>query len=401
MRSGRAAPAAALLAAAVLATILLGGCLGSQSESPTPEDVRAFDADEDGDFYRPPSDLVPDQAGRLIWVEPLEVPPGIDAWRILYTSESPDEEIIPVSGLVASPADEARLRPLVSFAHGTLGVGDGCAPSAPGDFRTLALFSLRLLAAQGWTVAATDYPGLGTPGEHPYLVGESEGRAVLDAARAARQLREAGAGAQVAVAGSSQGGQAALFAGELAPEYSEDLDLVGILAFAPPSHFDRYLMDRGLLFAPWMALGEAAVSGGDPASGLDSHDRGLLRRLADACSEQYFPLADRFNDQGFVDRGPFERQSWTAHLQEQEPGTEPIDAPTLLIQGGKDKVVPASYTRALFDRMCSEGDLVELRVYPDAGHPGGEGQLLGDSSTVWVPWLQDRFDGEAARSTCA
>jgi hypothetical protein len=35
---------------------------------------------------------------------------------------------------------------------------------------------------------ATDYPGLGTPGVHAYLMGESEGRAVLDSVRAARNL---------------------------------------------------------------------------------------------------------------------------------------------------------------------------------------------------------------------
>ena len=34
----------------------------------------------------------------------------------------------------------------------------------------------------------TDYQGLGTPGPHPYLVGEAEGRGVLDIVSAARQL---------------------------------------------------------------------------------------------------------------------------------------------------------------------------------------------------------------------
>lgn len=33
-----------------------------------------------------------------------------------------------------------------------------------------------------------DYEGLGTPGGHPYLVGPSEGRSVLDVVRAARKL---------------------------------------------------------------------------------------------------------------------------------------------------------------------------------------------------------------------
>ena len=39
---------------------------------------------------------------------------------------------------------------------------------------------------RGSVVAATDYPGLGTPGTHPYLVGDSEARAVIDFVRAAR-----------------------------------------------------------------------------------------------------------------------------------------------------------------------------------------------------------------------
>ena len=63
---------------------------------------------------------------------------------------------------------------------------------------------------RGYVVAATDYPGLGTPEVHPYLVGTSEARAVLDSVRAARAIPEAAAGARFAVWGRSQGGQAAL-----------------------------------------------------------------------------------------------------------------------------------------------------------------------------------------------
>ena len=40
----------------------------------------------------------------------------------------------------------------------------------------------------GYAVAETDYEGLGTPGVHPYLIGSSEGRSVLDIVRAAREI---------------------------------------------------------------------------------------------------------------------------------------------------------------------------------------------------------------------
>ena len=77
---------------------------------------------------------------------------------------------------------------------------------------------LQALIALDYVVAATDYPGLGTPGPHPYLVGESEGRAVIDSVRAARDLEKVGASTRYAVWGHSQGGQAALFAGEIATD---------------------------------------------------------------------------------------------------------------------------------------------------------------------------------------
>jgi hypothetical protein len=69
---------------------------------------------------------------------------------------------------------------------------------------------LRRFLAAGDIVVATDYPRLGTAGPHPYLIGVSEGRAVLDAVRAARLLPDARAGYRLALWGHSPGGQAAL-----------------------------------------------------------------------------------------------------------------------------------------------------------------------------------------------
>ena len=49
------------------------------------------------------------------------------------------------------------------------------------------IWGLADMLARGYVVVATDYPGLGVPGQiHPYLIGVSEGRAVLDSVRAAR-----------------------------------------------------------------------------------------------------------------------------------------------------------------------------------------------------------------------
>ena len=93
----------------------------------------------------------------------------------------------------------------------------------------------------GYVVAATDYEGLGTPGLHPSLVGESEGRGVLDAARAARGMKAAAAGSKALVFGLSEGGHSALFAGELAASYAPELRVLGVAAVAPAGGVEQTL----------------------------------------------------------------------------------------------------------------------------------------------------------------
>lgn len=95
------------------------------------------------------------------------------------------------------------------------------------------MWNLPNMIAEGYIVVATDYPGLGTEGIHPYLIGESEARSVLDSVRAVRDLPNSGASNRFAVLGHRQGGHAALFTGEVAARYAPDLKLVGMAAAAP------------------------------------------------------------------------------------------------------------------------------------------------------------------------
>ena len=95
---------------------------------------------------------------------------------------------------------------MIAWAHPTSGVVEACAPSLMPDVAGM-IWGLADMLRQGYVVVATDYPGLGVPGMiHPYLIGVSEGRAVLDSVRAARDLPDAGASNRFAVWGHSQGG---------------------------------------------------------------------------------------------------------------------------------------------------------------------------------------------------
>jgi Secretory lipase len=77
---------------------------------------------------------------------------------------------------------------VLAWAHGTTGIRPPCAPSLEPDSGIGRIPELQRLIEAGTVIVATDYPGLGTPGTHPYLIGASEGRAVLDALRAAHAI---------------------------------------------------------------------------------------------------------------------------------------------------------------------------------------------------------------------
>ena len=158
---------------------------------------------------------------------------GPAAWRMMYLSESIQGEPIAVTGTAVVPSIAAPDggRPILSVAHGTTGIADQCAPSHDPSSDVAA--HIRYVNA-GYLVAFSDYEGLGTPGRHPYLVGESEGRSVLDAATAAGQLPGADAGDQLAIWGHSQGGHAALWAAQLADRWAPEFELVGTSPLASP-----------------------------------------------------------------------------------------------------------------------------------------------------------------------
>src|SRR5271168_2777883 len=187
------------------------------------------------DFYRAPPSEAAGTPGTLVRQELIDgAPLGATTYRVLYSSLGLAGEPIPVSGVVIVPTGPAPPggRPIVAWAHPTSGVVSRCAPS-------LAIFlfeqiqGLRSFVRDGYVVAATDYPGLGTPGPHPYLVGISEARAVIDSVRVAATMPGAGGGKKFVVWGHSQGGHAALFTGILAKTYAPELELLGVAAAAP------------------------------------------------------------------------------------------------------------------------------------------------------------------------
>lgn len=157
-----------------------------------------------------------------------------DGTRVVYRGVGYDGALRAVSGSVFVPVGSAPPSgwPVVSYAHGTTGLADHCAPSRVGLTRREREHVARWLAA-GYAVAATDYEGLATPGPHPYFHGEAVADDVIDVVRAARNLHDR-IGRTWLVAGFSQGGHAALYTGLMATRYAPELDFRGTIALAPP-----------------------------------------------------------------------------------------------------------------------------------------------------------------------
>lgn len=155
------------------------------------------------------------------------------AYRILYVSRNLKGDKIGVSGMmvVSTLPGRGATRPIVAWAHATTGVAHKCAPSRRSD--PLAIPGIKDMIARGYTVVATDYPGLGTPGPVPYLIGLGEAQSVLDSVKAVRTMPEAQAGDAFVLWGHSQGGHAVLFAASLAKTYAAELKLLGVAAAAP------------------------------------------------------------------------------------------------------------------------------------------------------------------------
>lgn len=197
-------------------------------------------------FYEQPADATDGAPGTLVRSEELVgVPFDARAWRVMYRTTDVHGTPVLSTGIVVTPAGPAPAggRTVVSWGHPTTGAAADCAPSRAFDPYEL-IEGMRLLLDRGYTIAATDYVGMGTDGPDSYLVGDTGGNAVLDAVRAAQHLPAAHASNDVVLWGHSQGGQAVLFAAQRAPQYAPELTVRGVAVAAPAADLTALLSDH-------------------------------------------------------------------------------------------------------------------------------------------------------------
>ena len=316
-------------------------------------------------FYRPPDPLPYAPAGAIIRGQELDgtgLPAGARAYRVLYHSTSDSGGDLAESGVVVVPGGPPPPGgfPIVSWAHGTTGVASGCAPSVDG---TSTIPDLDALVGDRDIVVATDYRGLGAPGLHPYLVGTSEAEDVLDAARAARSLVGDAASNAVVVLGYSQGGQAALFAGEIAQTYAPELYVAGVAAVAPvtsvldlaptgdrPPPSGQSAFTAMALFAWARHYRTFQLQSVLTPAGLAG-----IPAVATSCVDGVASLYDAVSPTRFFQPGWERQPAVQAANRANQPGGSPTSAPILVVQGTADEVVPYGRTTTFVSRqLCRE-----------------------------------------------
>jgi pimeloyl-ACP methyl ester carboxylesterase len=375
-------------------------------------------------FYTPPTELPPlraDTLGTILKCEHLDDTGfGAAHYRVLYLSQGPIGKPAVVSATVYLPQSCTTKQPIAAVQHGTTGLGDICAPSLstePIDYMAAPLIK------RGMAVVATDYQGLGTPGEHPYLVGESAAYSVLDSVRALSRLPEKTCLADdVVLVGHSQGGHATLFAAQYASSYGmgDKKTLRGAIAWAPG--FGSRLLAEGLHVeptaktAPYMTfyamfLWGAAHYYGAPADGdwlappALAAVPGIFESkcgwdLLDAVPAAAPTMGELFTRK-FLDASAScsptaascpKFEPWAGYIAKTMPGDFKASAPVLIVQGDADQIVKPWTIMCIHERMKRRGGPVELCGLEKIDHI----QVVKQSWNVTMPWLDAVLAGKPA-----
>ncbi len=379
-----------MLAAVMVGASAAAGCASTTAGAITaPKGLPAF--------YSVPQPL-PSTPGKLVKYERVAAR-GVKGtlYRVMYVSQSVNGKPVAVTGLVAVPDGSPPTGgfPVVSWAHGTNGMADICAPSLQ---PVSAVPLVNSMLERGWEITATDYQGEGTPGLMPYLVGVAAAQDTINIVRAARQLPAAHAGDRYVVWGHSEGGQTAMFALHIGPRYAPELHLQGVVAGAPPSQlWDIYAALQTSPFRYYLLMvagGFNAAYGNEKAPLTDiltAKAIALLPVLDQGCSAAIAAKVDAVPLSELLKTNPQKVPAWQRLIAANDPGTFPSASPVplLIIQGGADEQIPVVSTQLLAQHLCGLGQDLERWIYPGQSHAG----VIGPSAPDMIRWISDRFAG--------
>lgn len=355
--------------------------------------------------------------GDLIWYREASVDLGsgaplAEAYNVMYRSTDSLGAQNVVTGTVLVSSNEwtgSGARPTLSYAVGTHGLDQSCAPSMQLQAGTdYEIQNIRAALEKGYAVLVTDYEGYTTGATPTYLAGESQAHAALDIFRAASQIPRAGIdlNAPAAVWGFSQGGQTAAWVGQIADDYAPDLNLVGVASGGTPADFpvvaDFLNGSTGASFLLGGIIGLSEQYPDDiPVDQLASlSGKAAIADYKTKCTFEF--LFDYMNESlssytvGNKDLDELlQVPSINQRITDQNLGGAGADVPVLLYHGTADEFIPIEQSVALKDDYCRRFDKVTYDVYPSEHIV-----TLFQAAPTVLTWLDERFAGQNPRNSC-
>ena len=361
------------------------------------------------------------EPGSLLSQEPIDTGiKGAKAWRIRYVSRDVNNVAHESSGLVIAPAGRGNNRPILTWCHGTTGLGDAACPSAmPDPARELITYFDPQATAQidygvpglqgwiddGWVVAATDYQGLGPPGMHQYTVNITNARDGVYAAHAARKL-DIDAGTALGCAGWSQGGGAAAAIAELDAADYRDLKLIGTVCMSPgvtkvgleiPSPMTTALTGATVAPDSHLVMMLAGIQAANPAKlqlpeafsplGVEIIETAWNNQPVHHLNDT---IGRMFRLKGAVlNPKPPNFGAWKDAIIASSAAQRKPAAPVLVCMDTFDggTVIPVSWQTGYVDAITELGGTVEVRRYPDDDHFSLPQSSVGDAR-AWLNQLK-------------
>lgn len=432
------ASSAALFTTMTLTTVPAHAAEGSVTGSSST--TRRVEAGDEDPFYDT-SNLTPGNPGDILRSQQAPISdtlPGLrfnlpkNATKVVYTTTLADGTSVPVSGYMVEPTTEwtgKGERPTVVVGRGTVGQGDQCAPSRqwpldgqPDPFASGRLVNLEglydgIFSTQGVRVFVTDYVGMGTPGMHTYMNREEQAHAMLDGARAARNLVEENGGVfgKVGFYGHSQGGGASAAAAEEAGNYAPDLNVAGAYASAPPADLDavqKNIDGSDLVGAIGFSINGLVERYPELDKLLNQHlsedGKKTLENLSTMCTDEiteeygYQKTSDWTKDGRTLDELLVDLPEGKRAMDEQRIGDAKPSAPVMIVSGRHDLNVEYQQAKDLARKWCTAGASVTYR--DDFMPPIGEYNHFVQAVTggpFGVTFLIDRFNGVPVSDECS
>lgn len=400
-------------------------------------------------FYESVMQMSPsEKLGQVIKKEQIKTSlKGAQAWKIAYISSDVGGRQTIATALVIAPVGPAPKegRPILAWAHGTTGSAQNCGPSQITD-PTRALNQYFLMNGNSWTdfgipngqefinegyvVVATDYQGLGGGGKHQYAVAATNGRDVINSARAASSMAEVGAGKKTLAYGWSQGGGAAIAAASM-PDYlsqqgtaADNLQYLGFVALAPEDvaamlpkvptdeagaaklmqEFTAANVPNVFLFTHFM-MGLWGAQASNPALKLTDVLTEEGAKVADQLSSNkcVHVMADAFNYaygdnyKSLIKPQASNTLAWLKTFVDGSVNPVKPVAPVVIYWGSKDVTVPPVMHELYQKQMCAMGANVgRIQL------PGEQTHFTtpGVSAPMYLEWVKDRISGKPLANGC-